>query len=336
MRTDWMNISINTPTITNDFKQLSDATVLSVLDGDANSYGLLEIAGIDSAKFLQGQITCNMQDITPQQSRLGAHCTHKGRMVASFRLLQTSENSYLFCLPKQTLPALQKSLGKYIVFSKAKLRDASDDYLQLGISGLKAAQKIIAVFGKAPTSAQEQHQHENGIVICIDKNSSRFLCIIPAAQAKTVFDALSTDTTITDCHYWHWLNIRDGLGDIRAETIEEFIPQMLNLQLTDGISFTKGCYTGQEIVARMQYRGTLKKSAYRIAGKGVSPKPATPLFQENASQASGQIVIAEAVGDDQWEALAVIQHDALTHPLHTTNSACITLLTLPYIDQDPQ
>ena len=140
MRTEWINV----PTNTNDFNQLSDATVLSVLDNDAsNSYGLLEIAGIDSAKFLQGQITCNMQDITPQQSRLGAHCTHKGRMVASFRLLQTSENSYLFCLPKQTLPALQKSLGKYIVFSKAKLRDASDDYLQLGISGLKAAMTML-------------------------------------------------------------------------------------------------------------------------------------------------------------------------------------------------
>jgi hypothetical protein len=316
MRTEWINV----PTNTNDFNQLSDATVLSVLDNDAsNSYGLLEIAGIDSAKFLQGQITCNMQDITPQQSRLGAHCTHKGRMVASFRLLQTSENSYLFCLPKQTLPALQKSLGKYIVFSKAKLRDASDDYLQLGISGLKAAQKIIAVFGKAPTSAQEQHQHENGIVICIDKNSSRFLCIIPAAQAKTVFDALSTDTTITDCHYWHWLNIRDGFGEVREQTIEEFIPQMLNMQLLDGISFTKGCYTGQEIVARMQYRGTLKKGMYRIAGSGTAPLPNEQVFHEE--QSIGHMVMAENITVNQWEGLAVITHEAVQH---------ITVLPLPY------
>ncbi len=320
MHTEWINISINTPTNTNDFKQLSDATVVSVLDSDAsNSYGLLEIAGIDSAKFLQGQITCNMQDITLQQSRLGAHCTHKGRMVASFCLFQTSENSYLFCLPKQTLPALQKSLGKYIVFSKAKLRDASDEYLELGISGSQAAQKISTVFGKAPTSAQEQHRNENGTVICVDKNAPRFLCIIPAAQAKTVFDALSADATITDCHYWHWLNIRDGIGEVREQTIEEFIPQMLNMQLLDGISFTKGCYTGQEIVARMQYRGTLKKGMYRIAGSGTAPLPNEQVFHEE--QSIGHMVMAENITVDQWEALAVITHEAVQH---------MTVLPLPY------
>jgi folate-binding protein YgfZ len=319
MRTDWMNISINTPTITNDFKQLSDATVLSVLDGDANSYGLLEIAGIDSAKFLQGQITCNMQDITPQQSRLGAHCTHKGRMVASFRLLQTSENSYLFCLPKQTLPALQKSLGKYIVFSKAKLRDASDDYLQLGISGSQAVQKISTVFGKTPVSAQEQHQNENGTVICIEEKIARFMCIIPIAHAKKVFDALTANATTTDSHYWHWLNIRDGFGEVREQTIEEFIPQMLNMQLLNGISFTKGCYTGQEIVARMQYRGTLKKGMYRIAGSGIAPLPNELVFHQE--QSIGHMVMAENITVDQWEGLAVITHEAVQH---------MTVLPLPY------
>jgi len=323
MHTNWINIAINTPTITNDFDQLTHATVLSVLDSNAaNSYGLLEIAGVDSAKFLQGQITCNMQDITLQQSRLGAHCTHKGRMVASFRLLQTSENNYLFCLPKQTLLPLQKSLGKYIVFSKAKLRDASDDYLQLGISGSQAAQKISTVFGKAPTSVQEQCQNESGAVICVDENIPRFLCIIPSAHAKTVFEALSVDSTITDCHYWHWLNIRDGVGEVREQTIEEFIPQMLNMQLLNGISFTKGCYTGQEIVARMQYRGTLKKGMYRIAGSGIAPLPNEPVLQAGLEQAAGHLVMAENIAVDQWEGLAVISHEAVQH---------MTVLPLPYI-----
>ena len=327
MHAEWINISINTPTNTNDFNQLSDATVVSVLDDDASSsYGLLEIAGLDSAKFLQGQLTCNMQDITLGQSRLGGHCTHKGRMAASFRLLQTSENSYLFCLPKKTLATLQKSLSKYIVFSKAKLRDASEDYLQLGISGSQAAQKITAIFGKTPASAQEQHQNENGTVICVDKGSLRFLCIIPAAHAKNVFDALSTDAIITNCHYWHWLNIRDGIGEVREQTIEEFIPQMLNMQLLDGISFTKGCYTGQEIVARMQYRGTLKKGMYRIAGSGVAPLSNEPVFknlqaQANQEQAVGHIVMAENITVDQWEGLAVITHEAAQH---------MNLLPLPY------
>lgn len=322
----------DTPPINSDFTALADATVVSVLSSGENGYGLLEIAGADSAKFLQGQLTCNMQDITLQQSRLGAHCSHKGRMVASFHLLQNAflENSYLFSLPTQTLPTLQKSLGKYIVFSKAKLRDASDDYLQLGISGPQAAQKISAVFGSAPTATQAQHSHENGTVICIDEASPRFLCIIPTAHAKTVFDSLSANATVTNCHYWHWLNIRDGIGEVREQTIEEFIPQMLNLQLLNGISFTKGCYTGQEIVARMQYRGTLKKGMYRISGTGTAPAPNEPIFQANQEQPAGHMVMAENMVADQWEALAVITHDAIQSILNTADKQPVTLLPLPY------
>lgn len=328
MQTEW----INTPANTSDFRELTNTTVVSVLDSDATGsdvkdsdvpggYGLLGIAGADSAKFLQGQLTCNMQDITPQQSRLAAHCTHKGRMVASFRLLQTSELAYLFCLPKQTLPALQKSLGKYIVFSKAKLRDASDEYLQLGISGPQAAQEITRVFGTAPTAQNGQHSCDNGIVICVNGNNPRFLCLVPAARAKTVLEMLAVSSKITDCHYWHWLDIRDGIGEVREQTIEEFIPQMLNMQLLDGISFTKGCYTGQEIVARMQYRGTLKKGMYRIAGSGSAPLPNDAIFQDNTEQAAGHIVMAENIAVDQWEGLAVITHEAIQH---------MAVLPLPY------
>lgn len=328
MHAEWLRSPVPTR---QDFTSLQSLTTVSLLADDA----LLGCIGPDSAKFLQGQLTCNLQEITTTQARTGAHCTPKGRMVTNFLLAQTGESEYLFRIHNETLAALQKSLQKYIVFSKAKLREAGEEYLLLGIQGPAAESTIARLFGSAPQTIYAMQSHQNGFVIRVSQ-AARFECWISASTAQAIWTELCATLTVTGHTFWHWLNIRDGLGDIRAETIEEFIPQMLNLQLTDGISFTKGCYTGQEIVARMQYRGTLKKSAYRIAGKGVSPKPATPLFQENASQASGQIVIAEAVGDDQWEALAVIQHDALTHPLHTTNSACITLLTLPYIDQDPQ
>jgi folate-binding protein YgfZ len=327
MHTDWTN----THTDTNDFSQLADTTVVSLLDNDStNRYGLLEINGPDSAKFLQGQLTCNMQDITLQQSRTGAHCTHKGRMVASFRLVQNSAHSYLFCMPQPVIPALQKSLGKYIVFSKATLRDASADYVQLGISGPEATQQIHALFGSAPAALHEQHTHDNGIVICVNETTPRFLCIAPAAHAKNVMAALTVAAAITDCHYWHWLNIRDGVGEVREQTIEEFIPQMLNMQLLDGISFTKGCYTGQEIVARMQYRGTLKKGMYRITGSGTAPLPNDPFFFAQQEQAVGHLVMAENIAGNQWEGLAVITHDAIEHPLNAAGGAAVTLLPLPY------
>jgi len=320
-----------------DFNTLLDTTTLSVLDDEStNHYGLLEITGADSAKFLQGQLTCNMQDITHEQSRIGAHCTHKGRIVANFRLLQKDENSYLFFLPLQTLPALQKSLAKYIVFSKAKLRDASDDYLLLGISGPQAAQLVNELFGTAPTERNGQQKHENGIAICVDENHPRFLCLVPEEKADTVYSALNTSAVITDYHYWHWQNIRDGLGEVREQTIEEFIPQMLNMQMLDGISFTKGCYTGQEIVARMQYRGTLKKGMYRIAGSHNAPTPNTPLFSNDQNVLPeqgppiGHIVMAENTTPDAWEGLAVITHDAIHHALCTESRQPVTLLELPY------
>jgi folate-binding protein YgfZ len=309
------------------FDFLSQTTVISTLNDDL---AVLAINGMDSAKFLQGQLTCNLQDITLQQSRLGAHCTHKGRMIASFRLLQTAEQNYLFLLPKETLAALQKSLSKYIVFSKAKLHDASSDYVLRGISGADARQRITEVFGAAPDAVNMQQNSANGTAICINPSTPRYLCVIPQAAAVAVDGALSASAQTTDKNFWNACNIRDGIGFVRTETIEEFIPQMLNLQALDGISFTKGCYTGQEIVARMQYRGILKKAMYRISGSGTAPLPNTAVFQENNTQAVGHIVNAENIDEKNWEALAVINHDAIEHALHLENTSGITVLTLPY------
>ncbi len=321
-----MPAAANTLTQHADFNALANNSVVSQLDGN---YGVLSIQGIDSAKFLQGQLTCNVQEVTAQQARRGAHCTHKGRMVASFYLMQISEQHYLFVLPLETLSALQKSLQKYIVFSKAKLSDATNEYILRGISGENAAKKITDIFGAAPTAALAQISHENGTAICIDSHPARFLCIIPSASQTQFDEALSASLT-SDAHYWNWLDIASGFGTVRADTIEEFIPQMLNLQVLDGVSFTKGCYTGQEIVARMQYRGILKKAMYRIGGAGVTPIPNTAIFQAENTQAVGHIVCAENSNSTQWQALAVINHDAIEHTLTLENSSDIAVLPLPY------
>lgn len=328
MSREWINI----PTPGNDFEQTAETLAVSVLD----DLGTLEISGPDSAKFLQGQLTCNLQDINLQQTSLGAHCTHKGRMVASFTLCQNSESNYLFSLPKETLTNLHKSLGKYIVFSKAKLRDASDDYLTLGISGKLANQHISQLFGSAPAKRFSQLIHDNILVICISENPFRYLCLIPLAAAKTMWSTLTASATLTDEHYWARLNICDGLGEVRQKTIEEFIPQMLNLQILGGISFTKGCYTGQEIVARMQYRGILKKGMYRVAGEGPALEANDPLFQKDEAQAIGHLVIVEPVDSNHWEGLAVITHEASRHAMHTAENKPVTVLPLPYSVQLPE
>lgn len=323
MHADWINIPAQ-----DHWNISAGQTVISVLDGT----GLLGITGPDSSKFLQGQLTCNMQDITSVASRPGAHCTHKGRMVASFRLLQQHDGAYLFVLPQETLGGLQKSLGKYIVFSKAKLRDASDDYLLLGISGNDAATRVSALFGAAPSALHAQQAHDCGIAVCVNASAPRFLCLLQREQAQAAWQQLAAgnNTVVTDSHYWRLLDIRDGIGEVHAQTIEEFIPQMLNLQVLDGISFTKGCYTGQEIVARMQYRGILKKAMYRISGEGSLPAPNDAILQAGHEQAVGHLVIAEMSGAGLWEGLAVIQHDAIAAPLQLAGGSALQVLALPY------
>ncbi|HQQ62305.1 MAG TPA: hypothetical protein PLF22_01890 [Pseudomonadales bacterium] len=322
MHADWIKI----PEQQNDFTALSSASIVSVLD----DYGVLAIDGIDSAKFLQGQLTCNMQDITLTQGSRGAHCSNKGRAIATFFLSQVGEHRYQFFLPKPVVPVLQKSLSKYIVFSKAKLHDVSEDFLLLGISGLHAVEKIKDLWGSVPVGKDAQISGEQGTVSCVAENPARFLCCIPAAHAQAVYARLSAGSSVVTGHYWRWLDIVDGLGEVLAGTVEEFIPQMLNLQLVGGVSFTKGCYTGQEIVARMQYRGTLKKAMYRLGGDGVAPAPNAPVFRGGEAQAVGHVVMAENIAVNSWEALAVISHEALTEALHTENSAPVRLLVLPY------
>lgn len=322
MQPDCSNITVNS----SEFHVLANSDVTSVLDDRA----LLEITGPDSAKFLQGQLTCNLQDISTLQSRPGAHCSHQGRMVASFRLTQVSAQTYVFILPADTLPSLQASLKKYIVFSKATLRDATAEYRVLGVSGPNATQRVSSIFGAAPSSKHGQQQHDNGICICVNTAPARYLCLVPAAQSKPVWQQLSDACEQADHHYWQWLDIRDGIGEVRQATSGEFIPQMLNLQHLEGISFTKGCYTGQEIVARMQYRGTLKKAMYRIGGTGNAPAPNSIILQQGNDQPAGHVVIAEQVAEQQWEGLAVIPHSAVDAALHTAGQQPISLLPMPY------
>jgi folate-binding protein YgfZ len=323
MKPDWIG---STETTDDLISLTSHSIVVSVLSDRC----VLAIEGPDSAKFLQGQLTCNMQDISAVQTRRGAHCTHKGRMVADFQLMQLPDQAYLFLLPTETLSAFHKSLAKYIVFSKAKLRDASDDFLLLGISGPTAKHLIGTLFGGVPSEPDALLHSNSGAVIRITQ-AERFLCLIPAAQAPSVYATLASHPSIiTDGHYWNWLNICDGIGDVRQETIEAFTPQMLNMQLINGISFSKGCYTGQEIVARMQYRGTLKKAMQRMAGEGTAPAPNTPVYSLETEQAVGHIVIAENITSSQWQGLVVINSDAYGSALRSEGGTEIQSLSLPY------
>ncbi len=221
------------------------------------------------------------------------------------------------------------------MFSKAKLADATPSFRCIGIAGPKAAQilkDILAVDIAENGNWQAANEH---IVIRIDEQ--RFECWIAAEQAQALWNQLREHTSPADQNYWNLLNIQAGIGDVAPETFETFTPQAINFQLVDGINFRKGCYTGQEIVARLHYRGTLKRHMYRfefsITDQAL-PLPGTEL--KNAEgKTVGEVILAAYTNANNGELLASVVDDQRVAIYLANNPQKLGLLALPYAIPTP-
>ncbi|WP_190317792.1 CAF17-like 4Fe-4S cluster assembly/insertion protein YgfZ, partial [Pseudomonas savastanoi] len=236
--------------------------------------GVLAVRGVDASKFLQGQLTCNLNYLNEDKSSLGARCTQKGRMQSSFRIVFEGDGCLLAMASELIEPQLL-DLRKYAVFSKSKLTDESAEWVRFGLQdgdsalvglGLDLAQETDAV-----VRANE--------LIAIRASPGRAELWVRAGQADSVKSQLASQLSEGPLNDWLLGQIRAGIGQVFGSTREEFIPQMINLQAVGGVSFKKGCYTGQEIVARMQYLGKLKRRLYRLTLSSEEiPEPGTALF----------------------------------------------------------
>lgn len=288
---------------------------------------LLSIAGPDTRKFLQGQLTCDMNELNEHQSLLGSCCTHKGSVISTFRLYQTGPEQLYLSLPANLSEATRTHLGKYIVFSKADLSDT--EYVGLGLSGIGAAE-LIHQSWKLQFSHSNEVQHHNGLIIGKVPGVERFVIWCPLSEAKTVWQHLASSATPAGTDDWRLSDIQAGLAHLSPLSSEAFIPQMLNLQSVGAVSFRKGCYTGQEVVTRLQHRGKLKKLLYR----GHSAVAAEPGMKVHAAERDniGEI-IAVAPTPDGYEIQAVINKqaaDAGDLRLDLPDSPTLKLLPLPY------
>ncbi|WP_097302343.1 CAF17-like 4Fe-4S cluster assembly/insertion protein YgfZ [Pseudomonas chlororaphis] len=295
--------------------------------------GVLAVRGPDASKFLQGQLTCNLNYLSDSQSSLGARCTQKGRMQSSFRILLEGDGCLLAMATELLEPQLA-DLKKYAVFSKAKLSDESALWARFGLGNAEA---VLAGLGL-------QLPPEDGVVarndglIAIRVSAERAELWAPADQAGALREKLAAQLPEGDLNQWLLGQIRAGIGQVMPATRELFIPQMLNLQAIGGVSFKKGCYTGQEIVARMQYLGKLKRRLYRLAlNVEELPEPGTPLFSPTHGSSIGEVVIA-AHAEQNIELLAVLQAEAAEDGnlhLGTLEGPGLQLLDLPYqLDRD--
>lgn len=293
---------------------------------DLIDLGLICASGRDVKQFLQGQLTCNLEEINAHQSRLGAHCDIKGRIIANFRLF-FFQNDYYFLVQRSTLLLLLTSLQKYAVFSKVTLKDVSNDWQKIGL--YEASAKNL--------STKQKLTQENSLAV----SNSTLSLSIPGPIPRVILLAPKTEPINFDdnclgqqsVNYWHLLDIMAGIPTVYPETSGQFTPHQLNFPELGGVSFNKGCYIGQEIIARTHYLGKSKSRLYRVAFLTSSPPiPGTPLFDSDQKLKKGTLIMCAKEQDNRYEALVCLQTQAVSHTIRLENpkGPLLDFLELPY------
>lgn len=268
---------------------------------DLSHLGIIGVSGEDSQTFLQGQTTNDVR-LPMERAQHNSLCTPKGRMLASFLLWRNNEG-YALQLPAVLQAGIQKRLTMYVLRSKVKVRDAGEESNRLGVAGTDAEQLLQKVIGALPTDSLGVAHHDKTTIIRL--GPARFEVITAIEQGQTLWDELSQEATPVGSASWEWLEIQAGIPVILPQTQEQFTPQMANFEAIGGVSFNKGCYTGQEVVARTQYLGKVKRRLYLAhIDSDSAPQPGDEVF--GAEPTAGMVVNAQPAPGGGFDLLAVI------------------------------
>ena len=347
MNTDWQNF------LEQQGAMLDADQVMSFGDSDAerqaaagghviadlSHYGLIEAQGEEARDFLQNQFSNDMRLVSESQSQISAYCSPKGRMLAAFRIFQQGEKFYLR-LPRSILESTLKRLRMFIMRSKVSLEDASDNLVHFGYAGPNAEQHLSNILDNIPTEANTVAENQGLTVIRLPDPTPRFEIHGEPNTAITLWNQLAQQAVPVGADCWTWLDIQAGIPEVLPATVEAFVPQMVNLEALDGISYKKGCYPGQEVVARMHYLGKLKRRMYRahVASDAI-PSTGDSLYSpKETDQSVGKIVEAQPNPNGGVDLLAVIQiASAETNDIHlgaTEDTPRLDFKDLPYAVTD--
>ncbi len=273
---------------------------------DLSHYGLIRVAGDDAREFLHGQLSSDVRNLAAGAAQFSSYNTAKGRMLASL-LLWSDGDGFLLQLAAELAEPIRKRLAMFILRSKARAEDVSDATVRLGIAGPAAAAALRPLFADMPGVPLGVGPTERGTLLRLA--ADRFELVLAPQTAAALWQDLAGSATPAGHAAWDWLDIRAGWPHVTAATQEQFVPQMANLELIGGVSFKKGCYPGQEIVARTHYLGKVKRRMFlaHIAAP-TPPAPGDELYSPDAgAQASGMIVNAAPSPEGGFDALAVVQ-----------------------------
>ncbi|MGA0610875.1 YgfZ/GcvT domain-containing protein [Caldimonas sp. KR1-144] len=302
------------------------------LDGIArlSHTGVIAVAGADGPSFLHSQLSNDFDRLDAARARLAAYCSPKGRMLASLIGLRRDADTLWLVLRADLLAPTLKRLSMFVLRAKAKLTDASASLAVLGLTGPSARAALGDAAGALPVWGQLERGDARVVRLPDGAGQPRFLWIGPNAEAG----ALAAAHPALPLAHWDWLEVASGVAPVVAATVEQFVPQMLNYELVGGVNFQKGCYPGQEIVARSQYRGTLKRRAQRVDGPAEMMPGQEVFWSGDPGQPSGLVAAAAPQPDGAgFSALVELKLAALaggTLHLGAPDGPALTLGTLPY------
>lgn len=311
---------------------------------DLSHIGLLSVQGPDAKSFLQGQVTCNLEEVSLRQSRLGANCNQKGRTQSIFRILQAKDDpvpEYYLVMPKALVLTAAQHLLKFALFSDVQIHEKSANVVRIGLYGPKADHYLAKIVGEQATLLNPydviQEANLNFCLISrIPGYHPRYEIFGNLESIKALWTQLQSCFKPVSGLVWELLDIQAGLPTIYPQTIDLILPHYANLATLNGISFNKGCYLGQEVIARMHYRGKIKKHMYRaFLAQGAQPEPGDPLFASDNAESQGQVVRCSPLYHEEGHELLVILNDELSSfegvHLHEPGGPLLQRLELPYV-----
>lgn len=294
-----------------------------MLDGATplTQLGVIRVEGEDAAAFLHGQLTQDFSLLGLSEARLAAFCSAKGRMLASFVGFKRAHDEILLVCSRDLLAPTLKRLSMFVLRAKARLSDASENFHVFGLAGG-------AVPPALPPAVWSQWRDGEVSVVRLPAapGAVRALWVAPVGEAAPTATALAEPL-------WQWLAVHSGVAMLSQPVVESFVPQMLNYESVGGVNFKKGCYPGQEVVARSQFRGTLKRRAYVVHAEGALVAGQDVFSESDPDQPCGTVVEVAPHPAQGFDAIVSLQTSAAAAGglrAGSVNGPPLTLLPLPY------
>ena len=299
---------------------------------DLSTLGIIKVNGEDAQTFLHGQFTNDLNQVDNKTSQLSSYCNAKGRLLSIFRVFKHSDD-YLLLLRKDVLDNTLKKLNMFKLMSKAEITNSSDEYVVMGLAGNNT--ESILKNNNIDFPENDNQCFDNDEFVITRTDNQRALIIAKPEKAIELWEALKNRTDTRDYNIWQLYDIRNGIPEITEQTYESFIPQMVNLELIDGVNFQKGCYPGQEIVARTHYLGKPNRRMYKVEILAEENfLPGTNIYsKEEGEQAVGKVVSSVRYSRDNVNALIVLRTEKETSNhlnIGSLNGPTVLMGELPY------